>query len=336
MNTFGSFFRLTTFGESHGPVIGGVIDGLPAGVMIDRVILDDMLARRRPGTSSLVSARREDDVPEFLSGLTADMISLGSPIAFIVRNRDQRSADYDDLADIYRPNHADFTTEARYGLRDHRGGGRASARTTLPCVVGGAIAMSWLEDFGIMISSRLISAGEVEGSLKEMEGRIESARRAGDSVGGVVEITALNVPPGVGTPQFGKLHAMIAAGLMSINGVKGVEYGDGFQAAHESGSCQADSFIVEDGRVGTATNHSGGIQGGISNGMPIIFRAAFKPTPTIARPLRTINRYREEIIVEAKGRHDPCIAVRGAVVAEAMMAMAIADAMLEAGFRTDS
>lgn len=336
MNTFGTFFRLTTFGESHGPAIGGVIDGLPAGVTLDRDILNDMLARRRPGTSSLVSARREADVPEFLSGLTHDMISLGSPIAFIVRNQDQRSADYDDMADIYRPNHADFTTEARYGVRDHRGGGRASARTTLPCVVGGAIALSWLEDFGIMISSRLISVGEVAWSLKEMDERIESTRRAGDSVGGIVEITALNVPPGVGTPQFGKLHAMIASGLMSINGVKGVEYGDGFQSARESGSQQADPFIMTDGRVGTSSNHSGGIQGGISNGMPIVFRIAFKPTPTIARPLQTINRNGEERILEAKGRHDPCIALRGAVVAEAMMAMAIADAMLEAGFKPDS
>lgn len=331
MNTYGTYFRLTTFGESHGPAVGGVVDGLPPRILLDKEILRDMLARRRPGNSSLVTSRHEEDIPEFLSGLDADGISLGTPIAFIVRNKDTRSGDYDNLKEIYRPNHADFTTEARYGIRDHRGGGNASGRLTLPCVVGGAIALSWLEDLGIGIESKLISVGECDRSAEEMGLRVRKALADKDSVGGIVEVTGRNIPAGIGTPQFGKLHAKIAAGLMSINGVKGVEYGDGFQAARESGSKQADAFVFDESGFSTLSNHSGGIQGGISNGMPIVFRVAFKPTPTVGLPLRTVDRTGNGTTLEATGRHDPCIALRGAVVAEAMMAMSIADAILETG-----
>lgn len=328
MNTFGLFFRLTTFGESHGKAIGGVIDGCPPGVAIDTPLLENMLSRRRPGTSAIVSQRNEPDEVEFLSGLSAEGLTLGTPLAFLTWNRDPRSADYDQLKDTYRPNHADFTTEARYGLRDHRGGGRASGRTTMPCVVGGAVALSWLKRFGISVNSRIISVGPCT-DPQLFSSAIGQARKSLDSIGAVVEVTACGVPVGIGTPQFGKLHAKIAEGLMGINGVKGVEYGEGFRAASQNGSFHADPYIMKEGKICTASNRSGGIQGGISNGMDIVFRMAFKPTPTIGLPLRTVGKDGREMVLEAKGRHDPCIGVRGAVVAEAMMALALADSMVE-------
>lgn len=329
MNTFGTLFRLTSFGESHGPAMGGVIDGCPPGLKIDFDLMRHMLERRCPGTSTTVSARKETDSPEFLSGLSSDGIALGSPIAFIIRNKDARPSDYDAMAHLYRPNHADYTYDCRYGIRDPRGGGRSSARDTVSWVVAGAVALSYLHTLGIEVKASLIDVGGTRASGSELMACIEETRRNGDSVGGVVECIAIGVPPGIGNPNADKLHAAIAMALMSINGVKGVEYGDGFAAAASTGSEQADVFIPgDDGIPGCATNHSGGIQGGISNGMPIVFRVAFKPTPTIARPLSTIDNMGRPAEIHAKGRHDPCIAVRGTVVVEAMMALAIADSYL--------
>ncbi len=328
MNTLGRTFRLTTFGESHGPAMGGIIDGCPPGISLDMEMLEDMLSRRRPGTSRYVTARKEEDIPEFLSGLTSGDITLGTPIGFIIRNKDARPSDYDAMAELYRPNHADYTYMARYGLRDVRGGGRASARETVNWVVGGAVAGSFLKTKGISVSSRLVAVGGVEGSIEDLMTVVEQARRAGDSVGGVVECCVEGMPAGIGSPVFGKLHADLAAGLMGINGVKGVEYGDGFEAARSYGSIQADAFAKEEGSVVTLTNHSGGIQGGISNGMPIVLRIAFKPTPTIARPLPTITTEGAPAVLESRGRHDPCIALRGAVVAEAVTLLTLADAIL--------
>lgn len=329
MNTFGSLFRLTSFGESHGPAMGGVIDGCPPGLKLDFDLIGEMLDRRRPGSSLSVSSRKEADRPEFLSGISSDGLALGSPIAFIIRNTDARPADYDEMARAFRPNHADYTYLCRYGIRDPRGGGRSSARDTVSWVVAGAVALSYLHTLGIDVKASLLSVGGFTGSYDDMMARVEDARRNGDSVGGVVECVATGVPPGIGNPNSDKLHAAIAMALMSINGVKGVEYGDGFAAAASTGSEQADIFMPgDDGSPLCASNHSGGIQGGISNGMPIIFRVAFKPTPTIPRTLPTVDEAGLPTEIRGKGRHDPCIAVRGSVVVEAMMALAIADSYL--------
>lgn len=329
MNTFGTWLRLTTFGESHGPAMGGVLDGFPSGLQIDFSIVSNMLAERRPGTSAFVSARKETDTPEFLSGLTTDGITLGSPIAFIFRNTDTRPKDYSVLKNIYRPNHADYTYERRYGIRDYRGGGRASARDTVNWVTAGALALSFLHTQGIDVTATLESVGGVYGDYHNLMNIVAEAAHTGDSVGGTVICTATGVPPGIGNPNFGKLHARIAEALMSINGVKGVEYGDGFEAAKSAGSAQADLFIEGNPLyLQCATNHSGGIQGGISNGMPINFRVAFKPTPTIAKALATVDSDGKQVELSAHGRHDPCIAVRGVVVARAMMALAIADSLI--------
>ncbi len=334
MNTFGRTLRLTTFGESHGPGYGGIIDGMPPGVALDLGLITDMLDERRPGRSFYVSQRQEPDVPEFLSGLTFRLVTLGTPIAFLFRNHDQRPQDYEEIKHIYRPNHADFTYMARYGFRDPRGGGRSSARETVNWVFAGAVVLSWLHTLGIEVTSRLISVGNVTGDMETMLKAVEEAKREGDSIGGMVECVATGVPAGVGNPVFDKLHVSIGSALMSINGVKGVEYGDGFEAAHSTGSQQADQMMVDsNGNTIVLSNHSGGIQGGISNGLPIIFRVAFKPTPTIAKPLHTITDKGEEVVLEAKGRHDPCIALRGTVVCRAMMALAIADGLLSSGIK---
>lgn len=329
MNTFGHILRLTTFGESHGVAMGGVLDGFPAGHEIDFGIISELLSRRRPGTSPEVTARQEADEPEFLSGIDSAGVSLGSPIAFIVRNRDHRPADYSEIEHLYRPNHADYTYMCRYGIRDPRGGGRASARDTVSRVIAGGIALSYLRSFGINIESRLESVGGITGSYSELMQIVREAAANADSVGGTVLCTATGVPAGIGNPVFGKLNAEIASALMGINGVKGVEYGDGFQAADSYGSMQADTMSVSpSGQPIFNSNHSGGIQGGISNGMPVTFRIAFKPTPTIGKELATITESRQPVIMHAHGRHDPCIAIRGAVVCEAMMALAIADSLL--------
>ena len=328
MNAFGTIYRLTTFGESHGPAIGGVIDGVPAGLAIDLAAVQKQLARRRPGQSVLTTARNEADQVEFLSGML-DGVTLGTPIGFIIRNTDHRSADYNALAAVYRPNHADFTYDAKYGIREVRGGGRASARATASLVVGGAIAMQALAKTGISISAEVVSIGGITGSIAEMENVIARAKAAGDSVGGCVQCVVRGVPAGLGEPVGSKLQAMLAQAMMSINAVKGFEYGDGFASADMTGSEAADEFTTtSDGTIRTVSNHSGGIQGGISNGEDIIFRVAFKPVPTIAKTLTTVDKHGNKIELAAHGRHDPCVVFRALPIVEAMAAMVIFDAYL--------
>lgn len=328
MNTFGKNLRLTTFGESHGKAMGGIIDGVPGGVQLSMDAILHETARRRPGQSHLVTARNEKDQPEFLSGLTDDMVTLGTPIGFIVRNTDHHSADYDEMAALYRPNHADYTYDMRYGIRDPRGGGRASARETLNWVIGGAIARQLPCMKGFSISASIISIGGVEDSREEMDKVVEMAMKEGDSVGGIVECVISGVRPGVGDPVFGKLHARLAEAMMSINAAKGFEYGDGFASAAMRGTRHADIFTSEDDGISTLTNHSGGIQGGISNGNDIVFRVAFKPTPTLLRDIPTVDKEGRPAILKAKGRHDPCVAIRAVPVVEAMAALTIADFLL--------
>ena len=354
MNTFGRNLRLTTFGESHGPAMGGIIDGFPPGFKIDFDKLYEEVAKRRPGSSALVTARNESDRPEFLSGISPDGITLGTPIGFIVRNSDHHSSDYDEMARIYRPNHADYTYMMRYGIRDHRGGGRASARETVNWVVAGALAQQWLEAKGITIEAELTAVGqanftrEVIDKLKRdssvsitefmndeyrkiLSDTVMATKKSGDSVGGEVTCLIKGVPAGIGNPVFGKLHAALAAAMMSINAAKGFEYGIGFEASIENGSHTADRFIPtenDEETLKTATNYSGGIQGGISNGMPIYFNVAFKPTPTIMMPQPTVNTLGEAAMMKPSGRHDPCVAVRAVPVVKAMAALVIADYLI--------
>lgn len=349
MNSFGNLFRLTTFGESHGPAIGGIIDGLPSGMVFSLDEIQSLLDRRRPGGSANVSGRREPDRPEYLSGLLECdedgggvrplspqarwVISLGTPVGFIIRNTDSRSSDYDALADVYRPSHADFTYEARYGVRDHRGGGRASGRETAARAVTGGFACAILKTKGITISTKLSRLGKIESPTPEqIDETIARLRADHDSIGGIITCTIEGVPAGIGNPVFGKLQQKLASAIMSIGAVKGFDYGMGFPLIEQgvTGSEAADNFITDaDGTIRTATNHSGGIQGGISNGMPIIFRAAVKPTPSLARPLQTVDRQGNRQEVTVTGRHDPAVVLRIAPVIEAMAAIALLDSILE-------
>lgn len=327
MNSFGTRLRLTTFGESHGPAMGGILDGMPPLVHIDFDKIRHRLARRRPGSRPDVSQRLEDDEPEFLSGFTAYGTTLGTPIGFIVRNRDARSADYEDYQGKFRPNHADYTYYRKYGIHDFRGGGRASARETVSWVVAGSIAMQWLEEYDIRI----------EAEFKETN-NVSEVAAAGDSTGGLVECVVTSMPAGVGEPVFDKLHSRLAAAMMTINAAKGFEYGDGFASAGMKGSEVMDKLKLDksgDGLplISFEANHSGGIQGGISNGMPINFRVAFKPTPTIMQEIHTLDTEGEECVIHPKGRHDPCVAIRAVPVVESMAALVIADLMLTGGFR---
>lgn len=328
MNTFGNVLRLTTFGESHGPAVGGVLDGLPPGLTVDFGLVREMMARRRPGSSPLTSARREADEVEFLSGISPDGRTLGTPVAFIICNGDTRPGDYEQLRHLFRPNHADYTYQAKYGLRDHRGGGRASARETAARVAAAALAMLVLRRENVDVSAKLIAVGGVTGE-EEMRQAVLDARRDGDSVGGLVECTVTGLCAGIGDPVFDKLQARIAFAMLSIPGAKGFEYGDGFALADARGSEVADIFSTDaDGNVITLTNHSGGIQGGISNGMPVVFRVPFKPTPTLMRPQQTIDDAGRPAPLEAAGRHDPCIALRAVEVVRAMTILTLADAIL--------
>lgn len=350
MNTFGKKLRLTTFGESHGPAIGGVLDGFPSGFKIDFDEVLKEVARRSPGSSQLVTPRKEKDIPEFLSGISEDGITLGTSIGFIIRNADNRGKDYSEVAEKYRPNHADYTYDAKYGIRDYKGGGRASARETANWVVAGALAGQWLKSKGIEIKSVLSSVGgisyvdsltrelaanpenagiEVPPSVvTEMESEILKAKAEGDSVGGVVTCLITGVPAGIGEPVADKLHARLAYAMMSINAAKGFEYGIGLNAAKKRGTEILDTFCVRDGKVRTETNFSGGVQGGISNGMPVFFNVAFKPTPTVMQELKTITKDGSETVLKMKGRHDPCVAVRAVPVVKAMAALVIADMLL--------
>ena len=350
-NSFGNIFRLTSFGESHGAAIGGVIDGMPAGIAIDLDAVQLELDRRRPGQSAIVTARNEKDRVRILSGLL-DGITTGTSIGFIIENENQHSADYGNIKDAFRPSHADYTYTSKYGLRDYRGGGRSSARETAARVVAGAFARQALAQLGIDLYAYTSQVGEIALSrdyrlysrdaidtnavrcpdatkAAEMEQLIKQVKGEGDTIGGIITGVITGVPVGLGEPVFGKLHAMLGAAMLSINAVKGFEYGDGFDFATRRGSEVNDAFVTDDaGHVSTATNHSGGIQGGISNGEDIIFRVAFKPVATLLRDVNTIDKDGNSITLKARGRHDPCVLPRAVPIVEAMAAMVILDAYL--------
>ena len=316
MNTLGKILTLTTFGESHGPAMGGVLDGMPAGVNIDMDALQRFVDRRRTGQTAGSSTRDEQDRVEVLSGIWQGK-TLGTPIGFIVRNTDARSADYDDIARCYRPNHADFTWEKKYGLRDPRGGGRTSARETVARVVAGGIALQALNKLGITIEAAPCPVDTAE---------LQRAMAEGDTLGGIIECTVKGAPAGLGEPLFGKLHAQLAAAMMSIPSVHGFEYGDGFELAAKRGSEVTDLFERRaDGSIGTLTNHSGGIQGGISNGEDIVMRIAFKPVPTLMREVPTVDREGNPVTLQPRGRHDVCVVPRAVPIVEAMAALVILD-----------
>ncbi len=322
MNTFGRNFRVTTFGESHGPALGAVIDGCPPGVEISEEDIDRALERRRPGVHPFSSQRKEEDRVEILSGVYMGR-TTGTPLCLLVRNTDARPSDYGALAEVFRPGHADYTYQEKYGTRDFRGGGRSSGRETVARVAAGAVAQKVLSGRGISIGSRIIG---VHGATtpEEMEREIAEAARSGDSVGGVVEVTATGCPAGLGDPVFGKLDALIAMAMMSIGAVKGVEIGDGFAAARMRGSEHNDQM---DGR-GFLSNHAGGILGGISTGADIIVRLAVKPTPSISLEQRTVDTAGMERTISVTGRHDACIVPRIGPVAEAMLSLVLVDALL--------
>jgi chorismate synthase len=323
MNTFGRSFRITTFGESHGPAIGVVIDGCPPGIPISETDIQPALDRRSPGRDRLASPRKEPDRVEILSGVFEGR-TTGMPIAMLIRNIDVRSSDYDELKNLYRPGHADYTYQMKYGIRDHRGGGRSSGRETAARVAAGAVALLILKEAGITVSGNIEEIhGETNPALFADE--IEKARDGGDSVGGIIRVTVAGCPPGLGDPVFGKLDALIAGAMMGIGGVKGVSIGDGFAAARMKGSEHNDPMD----RTGFLSNHAGGILGGISSGAEIVVRLAVKPTASISLPQKTITKEGKETIIQVKGRHDPCIVPRALPVAEAMLALVLADALLE-------
>ena len=326
-NTFGKNFCLTTFGESHGTAIGGIIDGCPAGLLIDINKINEELKRRKPGEDNISSQRKESDKIIFLSGIYEGK-TLGTPIAFMFENEDARSSDYEHLKDIFRPSHADFTYQQKYGIRDHRGGGRASARTLLPCIVAGAIAKQILHNHNIEVKSFVTQIGEENSenfSHDEIQEILLKIKKDNDSVGAAMRVEIDGLPAGIGEPQFRKLQALLAQAMFSINAVKGYEYGDGFKAASMRGSETNDVFINDNGKIRCKTNHSGGIQGGISNGEKVYFNVAFKPIPTIMRPQQTVDVDGNVIIYDIEGRHDVCVVPRVIPIVEAMTAMVIAD-----------
>jgi chorismate synthase len=323
MNSLGRNFRITTFGESHGPVIGVVIDGCPPGMDLAETDIQPFLDRRRPGTSPLSSQRQEKDRVEILSGIFEGK-TTGAPIALMVRNENQKSKDYEDLREKFRPGHADFTYQEKYGIRDHRGGGRSSGRETIGRVAAGAVALKYLSARGITIRS-MISAVHGKTSPADIEQEILKARDAGDSVGGIAEIVARGCPAGLGDPVFGKLDAQLADAMMGIGAVKGVEIGDGFAAAGRFGSENNDQMTAD----GFSSNHAGGILGGISTGQDIVVRIAVKPTPSITKHQQTRDIHGQMVEISVGGRHDPCIVPRILPVAEAMMALVLMDCLLE-------
>lgn len=328
-NTFGTNFCLTTFGESHGEAIGGVIDGCPAGLQIDFNMIEEELRRRKTASTTTSSQRKESDKIIFLSGVFEGK-TLGTPIAFMVKNEDARPSDYDNIKNVYRPSHADFTYQQKYGIRDYRGGGRSSARALLPCVVAGCLAKQILSSKNIVIRSYVTQIGDVKKgafSHEEMQSVLQKVKEERDTVGAVVRVEVDNVPAGIGEPYFRKLQSVLAQAMFSINAVKGFEYGEGFNAASMRGSQCNDSFINDNGSIRTKTNHSGGIQGGISNGEKIYFNVAFKPIPTIMQPQHTVDLDGNEMVYDIEGRHDVCVVPRVLPIVEAMTALAIVDVM---------
>lgn len=359
-NTFGNLFRLTTFGESHGEAIGGVVDGMPPGIDIDLAFIQNELNRRRPGQSRITTSRQEADQMELLSGVFEGK-STGCPIGFIVRNQNQHSQDYEDLRSLFRPSHADYTYYNKYGIRDHRGGGRSSARITISRVVGGALAKLVLQQKGITIQAYTSQVGAIAlerdyhrydlsltetnavrcpdpQKAAEMEALIAQVKADGDTIGGIITCVVKGCPAGVGEPEFGKLHAALGAAMLSINAVKGFEYGDGFDGVNTRGSEQNDVFIPASTEtahtspfaspLSTKSNHSGGIQGGISNGQDIYFRVAFKPVATILQEQQTMDIDGNPTTFTARGRHDPCVLPRAVPVVESMAAMTLLDYIL--------
>jgi len=346
-NSFGQSFRISTFGESHGPALGVIIDGCPPGIAFDQERLERDMARRRPGQSAIVTQRKEGDAVEVLSGVFEGR-TTGTPLALLIRNTDQRSKDYGHIAEAYRPSHADFTYQIKYGIRDFRGGGRSSARETAARVAAGSVASMFLEAQGVFCRAWVSQVGHLvldkpytalDLSLTEsnpvrcpdpdmaasMEALIREVRKDGDTIGGIISAVCTGVPPGLGEPVFDKLHADLAKAMMSINATRGFEYGSGFAGAPLRGSEHNDAYVVEDGRISTATNRSGGVQGGISNGMDIDFRVAFKPVATIITPQESVDRHGDAVTVEGKGRHDPCVLPRAVPIVEAMAALVLAD-----------
>lgn len=349
-NSFGQLFRITTFGESHGSMIGVVIDGCPSNLEIDESFIQGELDRRRPGQSAITTQRREEDTFEIVSGVFEGK-TTGAPLAIIIKNKDQKPTDYSHISDKYRPSHADFTYQEKYGIRDHRGSGRASARETAARVAAGAVAKLLLKKYGIEvfayvsrvadISIELNPSSVVKGDIEKnivrcpdqataerMIALIEKVRQEGDTVGGAITGVVKNCPVGVGEPVFDKLHADLAKAMMSINAVKGFEIGSGFTGTYEKGSQQNDIFEEKDGKIVTQTNNSGGIQGGISNGMDIYFNVAFKPVSTLMQSQKSVDKDGNAVEIEGKGRHDACVLSRAVPIVEAMAALVIADHLL--------
>lgn len=350
MNSFGKIFRLTSFGESHGVSIGGVIDGCPAGVKVDISLIQRDLDRRKPGQSHITTSRQESDQVEILSGIFEGM-TTGTPIGFQIKNKDQHSGDYSNIRELYRPSHADFTYDQKYGIRDYRGGGRSSARETIARVVAGSIAKQLLANCGITIQAYVSRVGEIELDKSYLEldlententivrcpdpdtavrmiQRIEEAGRNHDTVGGVITGVATGVPAGWGEPVFNKLHADLGFAMLGINAVKGFEYGSGFSGTRLTGSQHNDIFVPSQNGIRTLTNHSGGVQGGISNGEDIYWNVAFKPIATLLKEQNTVDVHGNKAVVNVQGRHDPCVLPRAVPIVEAMAALVLADHFL--------
>lgn len=348
-NSFGTLFRITTFGESHGPAIGVIIDGCPAGLTIDEGFIQSELDRRKPGQSKITTQRKEDDTFKILSGVF-EGTSTGTPIAIVIENQDQRSKDYSHIAEAFRPSHADYTYEAKYGVRDYRGGGRSSARETAARVAAGAIAKLLLKKSGIEINAYVSRVGEIEAphykaldlaktednivrcpdavTAEKMIALIDQVRHDRDTIGGVVTGVIRKVPVGLGEPVFDKLHAELGKAMLGINAVKGFEYGSGFEGIKLRGSQHNDEFYNDGERIRTKTNLSGGVQGGISNGEDIYFNVAFKPVATIMQDQASVDKHGKEVTVSGKGRHDPCVVPRAVPIVEAMAALTIADFLM--------
>lgn len=348
-NTYGTLFKITTFGESHGPAIGVVIDGCPAGLAIDETFIQSELDRRKPGQSRITTQRKEDDTFKILSGVFEGK-STGTPIAIVIENQDQRSKDYSHIAETFRPSHADYTYQVKYGARDYRGGGRSSARETAARVAAGAIAKLLLRKSGVEVFAYVSQVGEIKAphytqldltktednivrcadaaTAEKMIALIDKVRLERDTIGGIVTGVIKNVPVGLGEPVFDKLHAELGKAMLSINAVKGFEYGSGFDGIALRGSQHNDEFYNDGGRIRTKTNLSGGIQGGISNGEDIYFNVAFKPVATIMQDQASVDTQGNEVTVSGKGRHDPCVVPRAVPIVEAMAAMVLADFQL--------
>ncbi len=340
-NTFGNLFKLTTFGESHGEALGGILEGCPAGVSIDENFIADELARRKPGQSAITTQRKEQDKVHFYSGIFEGK-TTGTPIGFVIYNTNQKSKDYDHIKTVYRPSHADFTYDKKYGIRDYRGGGRSSARETACRVVGGAIAKLYLKNISFFAYTTQVGSIQLDANeglnreereknpvrvphaqkAMEMERLIKKIRKEGDTIGGVVACEIKGLPAGLGEPVFDKLHAQLGKAMLSINAVKGFEIGSGFAAATMRGSEHNDLFNTD---LSTQTNYSGGVQGGISNGMPIHFRVAFKPVATLMQKQNTVDTNQKAVVMQGKGRHDPCVVPRAVPIVEAMAALVVAD-----------